>query len=213
MEKLSRASTPKAACGGFLRKRNACGAGPAHCRSPTSRPLPPVPAVPPPPLPPVTPRLQQLTSARSRWRLARGSPITDLCPGEIKELSDNGDIVPGFLCPGGGREPVLQSDSPVSPHLAVHEPDDGGLMPQTSARREVLVGVNCDSFWLVLKPETIRKPSQASLATGIVAGLSATGDGQWQNWEADARFGSRGWEPCSAMQAAQLQGQDPFPCK
>lgn len=38
-------------------------------------------------------------------------------------------------------------------------------------------------------------------------GPSASGDGQWQNWEADARFGDRGWEPSSAVQAALLQGE------
>lgn len=38
-------------------------------------------------------------------------------------------------------------------------------------------------------------------------GLSASEGGQWQNWEADARFGDQGWDPSSAMQAAQLQGQ------
>lgn len=37
---------------------------------------------------------------------------------------------------------------PVSPHLAVHEADAVGLMPQMCGEK-LLVGVNCDSFWLV----------------------------------------------------------------
>lgn len=52
-----------------------------------------------------------------------------------------------------------------------------------------------------------RKLSQAPLAAGRVVGLSASGDGQWQSWEAGARFGGWGWEPSSAVQAAQVQGQ------
>lgn len=127
MKKSSCARTPKGACGGFLRVSSARRAGPARCLSPTWRLLPPVPAVPPAPLPPVTPRLPPLTSAGA----PPGSPATALCPGEIKERSDNGDIVPGFLCPGWGSEPVPHSDSAVSPHLAVHRPGDVGLMPQT----------------------------------------------------------------------------------
>lgn len=85
------------------------------------------------PLCPLRPSLlSPFVCRRSHQReAAGGSPITDLCPGETKELPDNEDIVPGLLCPGWGSEAVPHSDSPVSPHLAVHEPDDVRLMPQT----------------------------------------------------------------------------------